>query len=366
MAAENTNWFLAHARVGNKPHKAIKAEDIYNLLQQMSTLIQAGMPLSDTLDLAATQTQSIRLGQVVQQIGDKVKAGSPLNAAMAEHTKIFEPHWIQVIRTGETCGDLGPLMKQLAEHMKESRETRSMVVSAMIYPAIIGVVAVGAVVIMLWFVVPTFAQFFTETGSALPGITQFIIGISEFLQMNGFYLVGSVLVLGFAFRYWVRTENGSRTFTSVLLATPLIGDMLIQSAMERFATNLSLLLSAGMPLLDALYAMDGVFHDNVPVRETLGHVQRRVASGESLASGLTRAALFTPMVVNLVAVGEESGQLPKVLEHAAEYYKSRVKALVERITSMIEPCIILFMGVTVAVILTAIYLPMFNMGGAVG
>ncbi len=365
MAENASSWLLAHARVGNKPHKQIKAEDVYSLFQQMSTLLQAGMPLADTLDLAASQTQSIRLGQVVEQIGDKVKAGSPLNAALAEHTKLFEPHWIQVIKTGEMCGDLGPLMRQLAEHMKESREARSQVISAMIYPAIIACVAVGAVVIMLWFVVPTFAQFFTETGSALPGITQFIINLSEFLQRNGLYMVGGLIVGGFAFRYWIRTEDGSRTFMAILMATPVIGDMLVQSAMERFATNMALLLKAGMPLLDSLYAMNGVFHDNAPLRDTLAGVQRRVASGDSLASGLTRATLFTPMVVNLVAVGEESGQLPKVLEHAAAYYKQRVKALVERITSMIEPAIILFMGVTVAVILTAIYLPMFNMGGAV-
>jgi type IV pilus assembly protein PilC len=164
----------------------------------------------------------------------------------------------------------------------------------------------------------------------------------------------------------VRTEDGSRLFMSALLATPLVGPLLLQSAMERFSSNLALLLRAGMPLLEALYALEGTFHGNRPIRDCLSIVQGRVASGGRVADALKQAGLFTPMVVNLVAVGEESGELPKVLEHLGEFYKQKVNALVERVTSMIEPVIILGMGITVAVILTAIYLPMFSMGGAVG
>jgi type IV pilus assembly protein PilC len=180
------------------------------------------------------------------------------------------------------------------------------------------------------------------------------------------YMIIGVAVGGVAFRYWVRTEDGSRLFMSALLATPLVGPLLLQSAMERFSSNLALLLRAGMPLLEALYALEGTFHGNRPIRDCLSIVQGRVASGGRVADALKQAGLFTPMVVNLVAVGEESGELPKVLEHLGEFYKQKVNALVERVTSMIEPVIILGMGITVAVILTAIYLPMFSMGGAVG
>jgi len=141
--------------------------------------------------------------------------------------------------------------------------------------------------------------------------------------------------------------------------------VLVNAAMERFATNLALLLRAGMPLLDSLYALDGIFEKNVPYRESLSEVQKRVSSGGTLANGLKEARLFTPILCNLVQVGEEAGQLPLVLEQVSAYYKQKVAALAQRITSMIEPCIILGMGCTVALILAAIYLPMFNMGGAV-
>jgi type IV pilus assembly protein PilC len=295
-----------------------------------------------------------------------VQAGSSLWAAAAEHPKVFESHWVQVIRTGEISGQIGPLLGRLTTNMKETREARGKLISAMIYPTIIFCVAVAAVVIMMWFVVPTFTQFFKETGSDLPGITKAVIGVSDFFQHYGVYLIVAVIGGGIGFRYWIKTPAGARTFMSLLMAMPVFGEVLVNAAMEKFATNLALLLRAGMPLLESLYALDGIFEKNRPYREALADVQKRVSSGGSLANGLKEGRLFTPIMCNLVRVGEESGQLPLVLEQVSAYYKQKVAALASRITAMIEPCIILGMGGTVAVILTAIYLPMFNMGGAVG
>lgn len=356
---------LDFARVSSKRHKAIKGDDIFSFFQQLSTMIQAGMPLMDALQLSGEQSQSTKLGAVIEQIADRVGAGSSLHAAASDYPRIFESHWVQVIRTGEISGQIGPLLGRLTQNMKESREAKGKLISAMIYPSIIFCVAIAALVIMLWFVVPTFTQFFTETGTTLPGITRFVIGLSGFFQHYGLFLVALVVGGAVGFRYWVKTPNGGRIFVSILLAVPLFGEVLVQSCMERFATNLALLLRAGMPLLEGLYALDGIFEKNVPYREALDIVQKRVASGNSLASGLKEANLFTPIMVNLVRVGEESGQLAQVLEQVSVYYKQKVAALAHRITGMIEPVIILGMGVTVAVILTAIYLPMFSMGGAV-
>jgi type IV pilus assembly protein PilC len=361
----NARWFLARARISNKRHKGIKGDDIFNLFQQLSTMIQAGMPLMDALQLAGSQTQSKKLGNIMTAIGARVQAGTSLWQAASEYPKVFHSHWIQVIRTGEVSGQIGPLLGRLTQNMKETREARGKLISAMIYPSIIFCVAIAALVIMLWFVVPTFTQFFKETGSKLPGITRAVIGVSGFLQHYGVYLVVAVIAGGFGFRYWIKTPAGGRAFTAFMLASPLFGDVLVNAAMERFATNLALLLRAGMPLLDSLYALDGIFEKNVPYRESLAEVQKRVSSGGTLANGLKEARLFTPILCNLVQVGEEAGQLPLVLEQVSAYYKQKVAALAQRITSMIEPCIILGMGCTVALILAAIYLPMFNMGGAV-
>ena len=361
----DTAWLLSKARVSSGRHKGIKGDDIFNLFQQLSTMIMAGMPLMDAIQLSGAQTQSKKLGGIMESIASRVQAGSSLWAAAAEYPKIFESHWVQVIRTGEISGQIGPLLGRLTQNMKENREARGKLISAMIYPSIIFCVAVAAVVIMMWFVVPTFTQFFKETGSQLPGITRAVIGVSDFFQHFGVYLIVAVIGGGFGFRCWIKTPAGARTVMSVLMAVPVFGDVLINAAMEKFASNLALLLRAGMPLLDSLYALDGIFEKNVPYRESLAEVQKRVSSGGTLANGLKEARLFTPIMCNLVRVGEESGQLPLVLEQVSAYYKQKVAALASRITAMIEPCIILGMGVTVAVILTAIYLPMFNMGGAV-
>jgi type IV pilus assembly protein PilC len=363
MAA--SDFFLSKARVSNKKHKGIKSDDIFNLFQQLSTMLQAGMPLMDALELAGGQAQSKKLCTIMETIANKVRSGSALWAAAKEHPKIFESHWIQVIRTGEISGQIGPLLGRLTQNMKENREARGKLISAMIYPSIIFCVAIAALVIMLWFVVPTFTQFFKETGSQLPGITRMVIGFSDFLQHYGVYGVVAVVGGAAGFRYWIKTPAGGRTFTSFMMSLPVFGDVLVNAAMERFASNLALLLRAGMPLLESLYALDGIFEKNVPYRECLAQVQKRVASGVTLAAGLSEAALFTPILVTLVRVGEESGQLPLVLEQVSAYYKQKVAALAARITAMIEPVIILGMGVTVAIILAAIYLPMFSMGGQV-
>ncbi len=366
MASGLQEFLQSKIRVGSKAHKGIKSDDVYNLFQQMATLINAGMPLAEGLDMMSEQAESLGLRRVMTTITDRVKGGSALYAAMADHPKVFNPQVIQVVRTGEISGELGRLLTELAAHMKEARASRSRVVSAMIYPIIIACVAVVAVVMMLWFVVPTFAQFFSETGGKLPGITLFVIGLSKFFQNNGVYLVVGAIVAGFGFRAWVRTPGGARLFIAALMATPLLGNLLVQSAMERFSMNLSLLLRAGMPLLDALYALSEVFTDNRPMQDTLNGIQRRVAAGGALAPALAQSGMFTPMLSNLVAVGEETGELPKVLDHVAEFYKANVQALVGRVTSMIEPVVILGMGVVVAGILASIYLPMFSMGSGGG
>ncbi len=363
MAEGLAAFFLDRARVGSKPHKGIKGDDVYNLFQQMATLINAGMPLAEGLDMLCTQSESLKLRQIMRLITDRVKGGTALNMAMADHPKVFDPQVVQVVRTGEISGELGRLLGELAQHMKEARASRAMVISALIYPTIIAIVAVVAVVMMLWFVVPTFAKFFSETGGKLPTITLFVIGLSEFFQKHGVYLVMGVLLSAYLFRLWVRTPDGGRLFVSFLMSLPLVGNLLVQSSMQRFAMNLSLLLRAGMPLLDSLYAIGDVFRDNLPIREALVGVQRRVAAGGPLAGALAESRLFTPMLVNLVAVGEETGELPKVLDNVAEYYKANVSALVGRVTSMIEPIVILGMGVVVSGILASIYLPMFSMGG---
>ena len=362
MAA--SDYFLAHARVSSKKHKGIKADDIFGLFQQLSTMLQAGMPLMDALDLAGSQTQSSKLAVVMDNIAKKVQSGSALWAAAKEHPKVFESHWIQVIRTGEISGQIGPLLGRLTQNMKETREARE----AHQCDDLPG----DHLLCRHWrgrdHAVVRRADFYAvlqRNRRLAAGDTRAVIGVSDFLSHFGVYLVIGVIGAAVSFRYWLKSPSGGRTFISFMMSVPVFGDVLVNAAMEKFATNLALLLRAGMPLLESLFALDGIFEKNRPYLDCLHDVQKRVSSGGNLATGMAEAKLFTPIMITLIRVGEESGQLPLVLEQVSAYYKAKVAALAARITAMIEPCIILGMGVTVAIILTSIYLPMFNMGGAV-
>jgi len=354
-------WFQRHVRVSSKMHPRIKEEDKLRFFQQLTTLFSAGTPLLESLWISAQQSPSIKMQVVIRTIAERVAGGLSLHQAAADFPKVFDRQWIEVIRTGETSGQLGDVLGSLTSHIVAAREMRGKLVSAMIYPSILLCVAILAIVVMLWKVVPVFADFFKDSGSKLPSITQTVIDLSNFLQHDGHYLVGGVVAVILSVRYYLRRPSGRRLFQKCILTAPMIGECAVQAYMERFATNMVLLLHSGLPLLEAINSMQGVFQGNAVYCESLQRVKQRVAGGGRLAVALEETGLFTSMVVSMVRVGEESGELAAVLDQVASYYRKRVEALVERLTSMVEPVVILGMGITVAVILTSIYLPMFQM-----
>ena len=360
-SAGGGSWFQKHIRISSKLHKGIKSDDQLRFFQQLTTLFAAGTPLLEALWISSQQTQSLQMRGVVHTLAERVAGGLSLHQAAADFPKVFDRQWIEIIKTGEASGQLGSVLMSLTGHIQTTRETQAKLVSAMIYPIILLCVAISAVVVMLWKVVPVFAEFFSEAKSALPAITQTVINLSEFLQNDGHYCVGGVIVTVFVTRRFLKTPGGKLLFTKLVLTTPMIGECAVEAYMERFATNMVMLLKAGLPLLDALHSMQGVFHDNPVYSEALQHIRRRVSNGTGLAPSMQETGLFTSMMISMVRVGEESGQLGVVLDQVAVYYRKRVEATLERLTGMIEPLVILGMGVVVAVILTSIYLPMFQM-----
>ncbi len=365
-AKQGATWVQKHVRTASKKHPRIKAEDKLQFFQQLTTLFAAGTPLLEALRIASTQAQSEKMQVVIRTIADRVAAGQSLHLAAADFPKVFDHQWIEVIKTGEISGQLADVLTSLTGHIVAVREMRSKLVSAMIYPCILIVVAVLAVVVMLWKVVPTFAEFFEEFDSPLPGITQKVIDMSEFLQANGLVLFGGVIGAIVGIRYYLKTPGGQRIFNQLSLTTPLIGDCMVQVCMEKFATNMVLLLRSGLPLLEAIASMKGVFHNNPVYRDAMRRIEQRVAAGGGLANAMEESRLFTSMMISMVKVGEESGQMIPVLEEISVYYRKKVEALIDRLTGTVEPVVILGMGVTVAVILTSIYLPMFQMASGPG
>ncbi len=351
------------AKLRNKKHTAVKADDVIAFFQQLSTLVSAGTPLLRALQVAGEQSESLKMVDVLRQLVGAVAAGITLNEAMLNHPKIFEHQWIEMIKAGERSGRLAETVVELTEYIKTRRAIRGKVVSAMIYPLIMVGVLIASLIVMLGKVVPTFAEFLTDFGGSLPAITQAVIAASDFVKTHIPHLVLGPIVVVVAMRYYFRTESGARQKESILIKIPLVGQLTVESTMERFSHNLALLLKSGTPLLEALRIMPELFQGQGVYRPAFAWVYESVGKGSGLAASLERTELFTPLVVNMVRVGEESGTLIGVLEEVAAFYRAKVEVLVHRVTGMMEPIIVIFMGASVGVILMSIYLPMFQMAG---
>lgn len=358
-------WAVTHARMSSKPHKPAKLDDKMSFFQQLSTLVCAGTPLLQAMRICATQNQSLKMRKVLEEIVGKVASGSSLNVAAANFPQIFEHHWVEVIRTGEVTGKMGTVLLELNREIRDARETRKKVMGALTYPMILIFVAVTAVSVMLWLVVPTFAGMFKEVGAELPAITQFLVDASAFLVTYGIYIVGGIAGVVTGLKLYLKTEAGRTYFIGAGLVLPMVGELIVQMAMYRFASTIALLLKSGVPMLEALDTIIGVFQKNPIYRKALQNVQRRLASGRPLAASLEETGLFSPMLTNMVRIGEESGQLAAVMEQVAPFYKEKMEALVLKVTKMLEPVIIMGMGSSIAGIMLAIYMPMFEMAGKV-
>jgi type IV pilus assembly protein PilC len=359
------DWFIARARVSSKPHRKITLDDKMVFFQQLATLITSGTPLLQAVQISAEQSQSIKLRHVLEQIAGRVASGSSVHAAAANYTKVFDHYWIEVIRTGEVTGQMSMVLGELNKQIAASRETGKKVMGALMYPMILICVAITAITGLLWGVVPTFAKMFKDMGAELPGITQFVIDLSNGIVIYGPYVAGGLVVAVFAIRKYAKTEAGRGLFIGTGMGLPMIGELIVQAAMYRFASNIALLLKSGVPMMEALQTVEGVFRTSPPYRDAMARVRSRVAAGQSLAAALAETRIFTSMITNMVRVGEGSGQLANVMEQMAPYYKERMETMIHSVTKLLEPVIIAGMGVTIAGLMLSIYMPMFEMAGKI-
>ncbi len=359
------DWVTAHARVSSKVRRRLTVDDKMTFFHQLATLIGAGTPLLQAIRICAEQSESLPLRAVLNEIAGKIAAGYSFHGAAAGHPRVFEYSWIEVIRTGEVTGKMAHVLEELNKQIREARETRRKIKGALTYPIILLCVAALAITAMLWFVVPTFTKMFKELGAKLPEITQFVVNASGFVVNYGLYAAAGLVLAGYVFRRYYETDDGRLHVRGVLMALPAVGDLLVQGAMYRFASNVALMLRSGVPMLETLETVKGIFGRDPIYREALARAQGRVAAGQSLTYALEETGLFTSMIVSMVRTGEESGQLGQVMAEIAPYYKEKVEALISKVSKMLEPIIIVGMGSAVAVMMLSIYLPMFEMSGNV-
>jgi type IV pilus assembly protein PilC len=346
-------------------HQKLALDDKLTLFQQLATLVSSGTPILQAVQICAQQSQSARLRVILQEIAERVASGSSLHAALLNYSNVLSPSWIEVIGTGEVAGKMGSVLLELSQQIREAREARRKVIGAMTYPIILILVAIAAVTVMLWLVVPTFANMFHEMGAELPAITQFVIDASSFVVRYGIFLLVGAAAAALALRQYLKTEAGRRRIGAISLAVPLVGDLVVQSAMHRFASNIALLLKSGLPMLETLTTLGGVFQTSPIYRDAIVRARARVAAGRSLADSLEDTGLFTSMMTRMVRVGEESGQLATVMQQIAPYYKEQVESVITKVTKLMEPVIIVGLGTAVATLMLAIYMPMFDLAGKV-
>ena len=317
------------------------------------------------LKIAVAQCESIKLRAVLEQITAKVSAGSTFHAAAAAFPQVFEFQWLEAIRTGEVTGKMAQVLIELNKQIRESRETKRKVKGALMYPLILTLVAVIAVTVMLWLVVPVFAKMFKDMDAELPGVTQFVVDASDSIVKYGLYGLITIVAVVFAFKRYMKTDRGRRYVLGSLMVVPTVGQLVIEMAMYRFASNLSLLLKSGVPMMETMYTIKGIFQNNPIYRDALERVAHKVAAGQPLHSALEETGLFLPMLTSMVQVGEESGQLAAVMEQIAPFFKEKMEGMILKVTKMVEPLIIMGMGSSIAGLMLAIYMPMFEMAGNV-
>jgi type IV pilus assembly protein PilC len=358
-------WVVSHAQISKKPHPGAKLEDTLAFFHQLSTLVSSGTPLLQALKIATAQCESVKLRAVLDQITAKVAAGSTFHAAAASFPKVFEFSWLEAIRTGEVTGKMALVLVELNKQIRDARETKRKVKGAMMYPMILIFVAVSAVTVMLWMVVPVFAKMFKDMDADLPAITQYVVDASDFLSKYGLYGVGTIVAGVVGFKKFANTESGRRYVSGTLMVLPTVGQLMIEMAMYRFASNLALLLKSGVPMMETINTVTGIFQTSPIYRDALERVAARVSAGKSLHSALEETGLFLPMLISMVQVGEESGQLAQVMEQISPFFKEKMEGMLMKVTKMVEPIIIMFMGSSIAGLMLAIYMPMFEMAGNV-
>ena len=358
-------FVAAHARVSSKAHSGVSIDDKMSFFQMLSTLVCSGTPLLQALRQAGQQSQSKKLRAVLDDIAGRVAAGSSFHGAAASYTRVFEPYWIEVIRTGELSGQMGTVLLELNKQIRESRETRRKITGSLMYPIILIFVAVIAVTVMLWMVVPTFAKMFKDMGAQLPAITQFVVDASDGLVKYGPYAVAGFVAVAVAFRRYSRTEGGKRTIGGLGLITPMIGSLMVQMAMYRFASNIALLLKSGVPMLETLTTISGVYQNNPIYREAM---LRAPGPGRRRPAARRGPGRDRPVRLDAPQHGpHRRGVGPARLRDGAgrPLLQREDGRAVTKVTKMLEPIIIMGMGSTIAGLMLAIYMPMFEMAGKV-
>jgi type IV pilus assembly protein PilC len=343
----------------------IKAKDIVVFTRQFSTMIDAGLPLVQGLTILSEQSENKTFQNVLKRITKDVEGGSSLAEALKKHPKVFDALFVNLVAAGEVGGILDTILQRLAAYIEKTEKLKSRIKSAMTYPLIVVAIAILVITVILIFVIPVFQEMFSSFGSALPGPTQLVVDMSEFVKGNIHYLIGALIAFVIAFKKYRDTARGRRQTDALLLKLPIFGDLIKKVAIARFTRTLGTMISSGVPILDALEIVART-SGNVILEEVIVDVRASIAEGQTIAEPLSETDIFPRMVVQMISVGEATGALDAMLSKIADFYDDEVDAAVETLTSMLEPLLMVFLGGSIGGLVISMYLPIFQMAAAMG
>jgi len=342
----------------------IKTRDIVIFTRQFATMINSGLPLVQSLSILAAQTENKALKDVTKQVVFDVEAGNTLADAFSRHPKAFSGLFVNMVAAGEAGGILDTILLRLATFLEKNDALIRKVKSAMVYPAVIMSVAAIAITVLLIFVIPVFQNMFGSVNMELPLPTRIVIGMSEFLIGYWWAIALTIGGLVFAIRAYYATPDGHKTIDKLMINSPVLGDVIRKSAVSRFTRTLGTLISSGVSILDGL-EITAKTSGNRVIHDAVMESRASIAGGETIAAPLERSKVFPPMVISMIAVGEQTGGLDEMLSKIADFYDEEVDVAVGTLLSLMEPVMIVVLGVVVGGMVVAMYLPIFDMMNAI-
>ncbi len=345
--------------------KSIKPKDISIFTRQLATMMKAGVPLLQSFDIVGRGNANPSVSKLLNEVRLDVETGTSLSSAFRKHPKYFDNLYCNLVEAGEAAGILEALLDRLAVYMEKTEAIKSKIKSALMYPASVVVVAFVVVVVIMIFVIPAFKQVFSSFGADLPAPTQFVINMSEFFVKWWWLIFGGMGFGGYFFmQAWKRNEKMQKFMDRALLKVPVFGALIEKSCIARWTRTLATMFAAGVPLVEALDSVGGA-SGNSKYADATVKIQQEVSTGTSLTSAMTNVNLFPSMVIQMTAIGEESGSIDHMLGKAADFYEAEVDDMVAGLSSLMEPIIIVFLGTIIGGIVVAMYLPIFKLGQVV-
>src|SRR5215467_1511998 len=342
----------------------VSGKDLLVFTRQFATMIDAGLPLVQCLDILGSQMDKGAFKRVVFAIKTKVESGSTFADALKDHPKVFDELYVQLCAAGEVGGILDTILNRLAVYREKAEKLKRKVKGAMVYPVIVIIVAIGVTAILLIKVTPVFAKMFADFGQQLPGPTQFVVDLSEWLRKNILYLIGAIAAVITTAVMIYRNKTGRRIVDKTVLKVPVIGVVIRKVAVARFTRTLGTMISSGVPILDAL-DVTAKTAGNRTIEDGIYYVRGKISEGKNIAGPLLETKVFPAMVVQMIGVGEATGAMDRMLNKIADFYDDEVDTAVAGLTAMIEPILMVFLGGVVGGFLIAMYLPIFTIAGAI-